>query len=85
MVTVVIDKDAKVLGNPIVSAIGLFDKDSVESEDLVGKVRKAVEKAHEDDKSSDDRIAELVRQTVRKYVVNVQGNKPVTEVHLLRV
>lgn len=86
VVTVVIDRKGKLLGDPQLSAPGLLDAEHEpdEMEAVVDAVRRAV--AEYDGKGRDDEpLKEAIRLAVRRHLRESHGKKPLTDVHLVRV
>lgn len=87
VVTVVVDKDGRVMGTPMVAVNGVFDQD-VEPE-IAHEVEDAVLAAVEDlpkARARDDAQArEAARLAVRRSIRALCGKKPMIDVHLVRV
>lgn len=87
VVTVVVDKDGRVKGTPMVAVNGVFDQD-VEPE-IAHEVEDAVLAAVEDlpkARARDDAQArEAARLAVRRSIRALCGKKPMIDVHLVRV
>lgn len=87
VVTVVLDRMGKLLGDPQVSAQGLIDaeRDSVEYDELVDSVREAIADLPLKARQDDGVVKEEARLAVRRTLKANYGKKPVTDVHLVRV
>jgi ribonuclease J len=87
VVTVVVDRDGRVKGTPMVAVNGVFDQD-VEPE-IAHEVEDAVMAAVEDlpkARARDDaQVREAARVAVRRSIRALCGKKPRIEVHLVRV
>ncbi len=83
--TIVINKDAELLGEPQISSIGLYDEESEEITVIKEKVKEVIGGLQGLERNNDFTIKEQVKMAIRKYVAQVQGNKPLTEVHLVRI
>jgi ribonuclease J len=85
VVTAVVDKKGKLLGDPQVSAPGLLDAGHEPEEMLavVEAVREAVAEA--DHPRDDDSLKETIRLAIRRHLRESHGKKPLTDVHLVRV
>ncbi|MBE9558842.1 MAG: ribonuclease J [Proteobacteria bacterium] len=87
VVTVVVDRDGRVKGTPMVAVNGVFDQD-VEPE-IAHEVEDAVLAAVEDlpkARARDDAQArEAARLAVRRSIRALCGKKPMIDVHLVRV
>ena len=87
VVTVVMDRTGKMLGDPILTAPGLMDEDLDEDlyDDLIESIRDAVMELPATVRRDDNVVHETVRVTTRRALSNLTGRKPVTDVHLVRV
>jgi len=87
VVTVVIDRVGKVVGDPQVSAHGLLDAEQEADlhEAAVESVRSAIEELARPARFNDDVVRETVRQALRRHMKQSHGKKPVTDVHLVRM
>lgn len=86
--TLVIDRSGSLLGDPQLAVMGLLEDpagDGDLSSSVVAAVRAAVESMSAADRSDDDSVRQAVRGAVRRSFNALQGKKPVTEVHLVRV
>jgi ribonuclease J len=87
VVTVVVDRDGRVKGTPMVAVNGVFDQD-VEPE-IAHEVEDAVLAAVEDlpkARARDDaQVREAARVSVRRSIRALCGKKPMIDVHLVRV
>lgn len=87
VVTVVLDDDGHVLGNPLVTTHGLFvpENDNGEEIDLAEDVRVSIERLEKRARWDDDGVRDLVRRVIRRAFNSDQGRKPVTDVHIVRL
>ncbi len=85
VVTAVINKNAELVGEPQISSIGLFDEESGEVADIKNKIKEVLNGLEGLVKNNDFAIKEQIKMAIRRYVLDVQGNKPLTEVHLVRI
>ena len=87
VVTVVIDKNHKVVGDVLVSSFDLFDKvmDAFDVEKLANRIKLAVEDVEEIRQDNDEAIKEIVKVTLRQYTTKEFGKKPLVDVHLVRI
>ncbi len=87
VVTVVLDKRGRLLGDPQLSAPGLLDAEieADEYEAVVDAVRGAVAQIDGPAAKEDTAIKEAVRLAVRRHLRASHGKKPLTDVHLVRV
>ncbi|OAN53927.1 MBL fold hydrolase [Paramagnetospirillum marisnigri] len=87
VVTVVIGKDGKLLGDPQLTALGLLDAahEAEEHDAVVEAVREAVEDLPTKARRDDGIVREAARLAVRRSLKESHGKKPITDVHLVRV
>ncbi len=87
VVTIVLDRVGKLLGDPQVSAMGLLDAEheAEEHEAVVEAVREAVAEMPYLARQNDDVVRETARLAVRRHLKESHGKKPLTDVHLVRV
>jgi ribonuclease J len=86
--TLVIDRAGALLTDPQVAVMGLLDDpagDGEVSSSVAAAVRSAVEGMPAAERSDDESVRQAVRIAVRRSFNALQGKKPVTEVHLVRV
>ena len=84
MVTVALNGNGGLAGEPQLATIGLLDdgEEAVE-EDIVDAVRTALDEM--DDMGDDEALREVVRLAVRRSFRRLMNKKPVTQVHLVRL
>jgi ribonuclease J len=80
-----VDGAGRVLGQPQVSAPGLFEAADVEPAQLAGELARAVSDLPGPLKREDDALREAARSALRKAVGRRLRKRPTVEVHLLRV
>jgi ribonuclease J len=80
-----VDAAGRVLGEPKVSAPGLFDIADLEPAQLAGEVARAVTDLPQAIRREDDALREAARAVLRKAVGRRLRKRPTVEVHLLRV
>ncbi len=87
VVTIVVDRKGKLLGDPQLSAPGLLDADheAEEHEAVVDAVRRALREIDGKAAKDDAALKETVRLAVRRHLRASHGKKPLTDVHLVRV
>lgn len=87
VVTVVMDRGGKLLGDPQLTALGLLDAahEAEEHEAVVEAVRDALEELPVKARRDDSVVRETARVAVRRSLRNSHGKKPITDVHLVRV
>ena len=87
VVTVVMDKTGKLLGDPQLTALGLLDyaHEAEEHDTVVEAVRDAVLDLPQKARRDDAVVREAARLAVRRSLRDSHGKKPITDVHLVRV
>ncbi len=87
VVTVVIDRMGKLLGDPQVTAQGLLDAEheTQEHDAVVQAVRDAIGELAHLARQNDEVVKEAARLAVRRHLKTSHGKKPLTDVHLVRV
>ncbi len=87
VVTLVLDRKGKLLGDPQVTAMGLLDAEheAEEHDAVVEAVRDAIGELQGAARQSDDVVRETARLAVRRHLKHSHGKKPLTDVHLVRV
>ncbi len=85
MASLAVDGQGRVLGNPQISAPGLFETGDPDPELIAADLRRAVGDLPAALRREDDQLREAVRSAVRKAVGRRLRKRPTVEVHLLRV
>ncbi|MBP0462899.1 ribonuclease J [Roseomonas sp. PWR1] len=85
MASFAVDGQGRVLGDPQVSAPGLFDSGDIEPGAIAGELRRAVSEMPAALRREDDALREAARSALRKAVGRRLRKRPTVEVHLLRV
>jgi ribonuclease J len=87
VVTVVVDRTGRLLGDPQLTALGLLDAghEAAEHDGVVEAVRDAVEALPLKARQDDGIVREAARLAVRRSLKETHGKKPITDVHLVRV
>ena len=87
IVTIVMDRTGKMLGDPQITAPGLMDSDldTEIHEDLIDSIREAVMDLSVTVRRDDAIVRETTRLAARRFLSALTGRKPVTDVHLVRV
>lgn len=83
--TVVVGKKGNVLGEPQVSAFGLMDTAPQDQRKLVALIKSNVQQLPAEHRKDDEKICEEIRMTVRRFISEQYGKKPLIEIHLVRV
>ncbi|MBC4016530.1 ribonuclease J [Siccirubricoccus deserti] len=85
MASLAVDSGGRVVGQPQVSAPGLFDGETPESAQLAADLARAVGELPSALKREDDALREAARSVLRKAVGRRLRKRPNVEVHLLRI
>ena len=87
VVTVVLDKHGRLVGEPQVTALGLLDPEheAEEHEAVVEAVRAALGELPKAARNDDGKVREAARLAVRRHMKDSHGKKPMTDVHLVRI
>lgn len=85
MASLAVDQAGRVLGEPMVSAPGLFDGEDLEPRQLAAEVARAVGELPSALRREDDALRDAARSVLRKAVGRRLRKRPAVEVHLLRV
>lgn len=83
--TVVVNKDGDILGTPQLSSFGLLTDDEGAQEDLISEVYEVVRALPAEKKKNDDVLKEEIRMTIRHFISEMYGKKPLLEIHLIRI
>lgn len=87
VVTLVMTPRGDLLADPKVSIMGLLEEDEFEEEtaDLISRIRGAVDQLSRTARLEDSSVKEAARVAVRRNFSAMQGRKPMTEIHLVRI
>ncbi len=85
VLTLVIDKDGKVLGEPKLSTFGLLASDSEDSAELAQRITNAMAEIEPERLGEDNLITDKMRHTIRQFLNEKYGKKPLMDIHLVRV
>ncbi|PHK96356.1 MBL fold metallo-hydrolase [Pseudoroseomonas rhizosphaerae] len=80
-----VDQSGRVLGNPVVSAPGLFDMGDAEPGQIADELARAVTDMPPALKREDDTLRDAARTALRKAMGRRLRKRPSVEIHLLRV
>lgn len=83
--TIVVDQKGQILGKPQISSFGLLDTNPEDLEKLVQLIKMHVDELPADQKQDDSLVKEAVRLTVRRFITEQFGKKPLIEIHLVRI
>ena len=85
VVTVVVNKDGDILGQPQLSSFGLLTEEDGSQDELFKAIFDTVQNLDTDKKTNDDVLKEEIRISVRHFINEVYGKKPLLEIHLIRI
>ncbi len=85
VLTLVIDKKGQVLGQPQLSTFGLLAADGAEQEELLVRITNAMAEVAPERLDDDNLIKDKMRHTIRQFLSEKYGKKPLMEIHLIRV
>ena len=87
VVTLIVDRQGRLAGDPQVSLLGLEDAEDLEDtqEAVADEVRAAVERLSTSLRTDDDKLREAARVSMRRAFRAWHGKRPMTEVHLVRL
>lgn len=85
MASLAVDQSGRVLGNPVVSAPGLFDMGDSEPAQIADELARAVSDMPPALKREDDTLRDAARTALRKAMGRRLRKRPSVEIHLLRV
>ncbi|MGN1063698.1 MAG: ribonuclease J, partial [Alphaproteobacteria bacterium] len=85
VVTVVVGKKGLVLGDVQVSSFGLLDSKEEDMAKLDTLIKQNITDLPDEQRLRDDLIQNAVRTTIRKFLNENYGKKPLIDVHLVRI
>lgn len=85
VVTLVLDKNARLLGEPQLSAFGLLDDMPEDKEKLLRRVAEQAALISADQRANDTFVQNAVRTAIRQFLGEFYGKKPLIEIHLIRI
>ena len=88
VLTLVVDPDGQLDGDPQLSVYGLLpagESGAAIAETVLTAVDRAVSRLPKRDRIDDDSVRETARQAARKALHRATGRKPMTDVHLVRL
>ena len=83
--TVLVDKNGFVFSEPQISSFGLLEESSDDKKDLTEAIKNNVAVLSDEHRQRDDLIKETVRRTLRQFIREKYGKKPVIEIHLFQI
>ena len=85
VLTLVLDKDGHVLGQPQLSTFGLLASDSADNSEILERITNVMAEIAPDKLQDDLFINETMRHTIRQFLSEKYGKKPLMDIHLIRV
>lgn len=87
VVTLVVDKNGKMVDEPQVTFHGLIDDEEAVSvaEKLADDIEDALDELPRGDLRDDEKLAEAARRAVRRSLRDSHGKQPVASIHVVRV
>lgn len=83
--TIVVDAKGKIMGDPQFSSFGLLESEEGHNVKLIELVKQNVAGLPADHKKRNDMIEGAVRTTIRRFLSENYGKKPLIEIHLVRI
>lgn len=83
--TVVVDKKGNILGQPQLTSFGLLTEEDGMQDELFAAIFEAVSALDKEKKKDDAQLKEEVRLTIRRFINEHFGKKPLLEIHLIRI
>lgn len=85
VLTIVLDKKGVLMGEPQLSTFGLVEQTESDKEALILQIKEKIAEIEPDQINNDDLIENHMRQTIRQFLKEHYGKKPVLEIHLVRI
>lgn len=85
VLTLVIDQKGQILGEPQLSTFGLLASDGEDQEELLKRITHAMDGVDRDRLNDDNLIKDTMRHTIRQFLSEKYGKKPLMDIHLIRV
>ena len=83
--TVVVDSKGNILGQPQLTSFGLLTEEDGVQDELFARIFEAVDTLDTDKKKDDAFLKEEIRLTIRRFINENFGKKPLLEIHLIRI
>ncbi len=83
--TVVVNKKGKILGEPQLTSFGLMTDETDENETLFNRIENAIDALTPEKRKDDSVLKEEIRLTIRRFISEMYGKKPLLEIHLIRI
>jgi ribonuclease J len=85
VITLVVDKNGLILGEPQLSTFGLLEATEEDKEKLIQLIKNGIIELTEDKRQSNSQMDQAVRTIIRQFLNEFYGKKPLIEVHLIRI
>ncbi len=85
VLTIVLDKKGVLMGEPQLSTFGLVEQTESDKEALILQIKEKIAEIKPDQINNNDLIENHMRQTIRQFLKEHYGKKPVLEIHLVRI
>ncbi|MBP5535082.1 MAG: ribonuclease J [Alphaproteobacteria bacterium] len=85
VVTVVVNRNGEILGQPQLSSFGLLTEEDGSQDELFKSIFDTVQNLDENKKKDDVVLKEEIRIAVRHFINEMYGKKPLLEIHLIRI
>ncbi len=85
VLTIVLDKKGVLMGEPQLSTFGLVEQTESDKEALILQIKEKIAEIEPDQINNNDLIENHMRQTIRQFLKEHYGKKPVLEIHLVRI
>ena len=85
VVTLVVDRAGTVLGEPQISTFGLLEADKEHKEDLIQRIKDQIAQLDPSEIDFNNRIDQVVRTVIRKFLDEFYGKHPLIDIHLVRL
>ena len=85
VLTLVLDKNGHVLGTPQLSTFGLLSSDSEDQDEIMARITDAMAAIAPERLEDDNLIKDEMRHTIRQFLNDKYGKKPLMDIHLIRV
>ena len=85
VITLVVDRQGNVLGEPQLSTFGLLDAAEDDKEKLIARIKEKIAEIPAEQIDSNQQIDQAVRTAIRQFLNEFYGKKPLIDVHLVRV
>jgi len=85
VITLVVDRQGAVLGEPQLSTFGLLDASEEDKKKLIELIRDKVSTLPIEEVDFNARVDQAVREVIRKFLNEFYGKHPLIDVHLVRI